>query len=258
VEFKIVARKRQGVEVAVEPPVGRRCTVTALLMLTVVAGIVDAVSYLGIGHVFIALTTGNIIFLGLSLDPQAHVAPLASAEAICAFLAGVLIGGRAAAHLCHRTRLWLGVTLVAEACIIGCVAVLTALGVVPLHGTPSFAAIAMLGVALGLQTATIRHFGVRDLLTTVLTMAMTGVIADSPIAGGRNPRVHRRLGSIVCMMAGAAVGAVLIRFSAAIPLGIAAALTAAAAAVFVTCPAGNGQPRESIAAQPNPANAAHR
>jgi uncharacterized membrane protein YoaK (UPF0700 family) len=207
-----------------------------LLLLTVVAGIVDAVSYLGIGHVFIALTTGNVIFLGLSLDPQAHVAPPASAEAICAFLAGALIGGRSAADLCHRPRLWLGVSLAAEACVIGCVAVLASLSVVPLHGSPSFATIAMLGVALGLQTATIRHLGVRDLLTTVMTMAMTAVIADSPLAGGRNARVHRRLGSITCMLAGAALGAVLMRFSAAVPLDIAAALVAVAAAVFVVFP----------------------
>ena len=63
---------------AIEPPVGRRCTVTVLLLLTAVAGIVDAVSYLGIGHVFITLTTGNVIFLGLSLDPPTRLVQISS------------------------------------------------------------------------------------------------------------------------------------------------------------------------------------
>jgi uncharacterized membrane protein YoaK (UPF0700 family) len=227
--------------VPVEPPVGRRTTVTALLLLTVVAGMVDAVSYLGIGHVFIALTTGNVIFLGLSLNPDAHLAPLASIEAICAFLVGAVLGGRAATHLCHRPRLWLGVALSTEAVIIAIVAVLNGLDLIPLHGSPHVAAIAPLGIALGLQTTTIRHLGVRDLLTTVLTMAMTGVIADSAIAGGRSARVHRRLGSIVCMAAGAALGALLIRLSAAVALGLTAALTAAVATMFAVCPAPSGQ-----------------
>jgi uncharacterized membrane protein YoaK (UPF0700 family) len=36
----------------------------ALIGLTVVAGLVDAVSYLGLGHVFVANMTGNVVFLG--------------------------------------------------------------------------------------------------------------------------------------------------------------------------------------------------
>jgi uncharacterized membrane protein YoaK (UPF0700 family) len=225
------------VTVSVEPPVGRRATVTALLLLTVVAGMVDAVSYLGIGHVFIALTTGNVIFLGLSVNPDSHLAPLASAEAICAFLIGALLGGRAATHLRHRPRLWLGAALSTEALVIAGVAVLSGLGLIPLHGSPHVAAIALLGIALGLQTTTIRHLGVPDLLTTVLTMAMTGVIADSAIAGGPDARAHRRLGSIVCMAAGATLGALLIEISAAVALGLAAALTAAVAIMFAIGPA---------------------
>jgi uncharacterized membrane protein YoaK (UPF0700 family) len=206
---------------------------------------VDAVSYLGIGHVFIALTTGNVIFLALSLNPHAHLAPAASAEAIGAFLIGAVLGGRAATHLCRQPRLWLGIALFAEAFILALVAVLNGLSLVPLHGTPHVAAIALLGIALGLQTATIRHLGVRDLLTTVLTMAMTGVVADGPIAGGREAQVRRRLGSIGCMAAGAALGALLIRFSAAVALGLAALLTAAVATTFAVCPDPVGQRDEA-------------
>jgi uncharacterized membrane protein YoaK (UPF0700 family) len=43
--------------------------VAALLGLTVVTGLVDAVSYLRLGRVFVANMTGNVVFLGFSVDP---------------------------------------------------------------------------------------------------------------------------------------------------------------------------------------------
>jgi uncharacterized membrane protein YoaK (UPF0700 family) len=39
----------------------------ALLVLTLTTAIVDAVSYLGLGHVFTANMTGNIVFLGFGI-----------------------------------------------------------------------------------------------------------------------------------------------------------------------------------------------
>jgi uncharacterized membrane protein YoaK (UPF0700 family) len=51
---------------AVPSPLKQRTTVAALLGLTVVTGLVDAVSYLRLGRVFVANMTGNVVFLGLS------------------------------------------------------------------------------------------------------------------------------------------------------------------------------------------------
>jgi uncharacterized membrane protein YoaK (UPF0700 family) len=42
-------------------------TTAGLLLLTFATGLVDAVSVLELGHVFVANKTGNIIFLGLWL-----------------------------------------------------------------------------------------------------------------------------------------------------------------------------------------------
>jgi uncharacterized membrane protein YoaK (UPF0700 family) len=55
---------------AVPSPLGRRQTVAALLTLTFVTGLVDAVSYLRLGRVFVANMTGNVVFLGFSVDPH--------------------------------------------------------------------------------------------------------------------------------------------------------------------------------------------
>src|SRR5580698_2556565 len=65
-----------------------------LLLLTFVTGLVDAVSYLKLGHVFVANMTGNVVFLGFAIaDPQNFSIP-ASLAAIGAFLTGALVGGR--------------------------------------------------------------------------------------------------------------------------------------------------------------------
>ena len=38
-----------------------------LVLLTVITGLVDAVSYLALGHVFVANMTGNVVFLGFAV-----------------------------------------------------------------------------------------------------------------------------------------------------------------------------------------------
>ena len=54
----------------VESPVSERMTVAGLLLLTFATGIVDAVSVLVLGHVFVANMTGNVIFLGFWFVPH--------------------------------------------------------------------------------------------------------------------------------------------------------------------------------------------
>ncbi len=63
---------------------------------------------------------------------------------------------------------------------------------------------------MGLQNAAARHVGVPDLTTTVLTLTLTGLAADSNLAGGNNPRVGRRLLATGAMFLGAGVGAFLV------------------------------------------------
>ena len=53
----------------VTSPVSQRLTVTGLLLLTFGTGIIDAISVLVLGHVFVANMTGNVIFLGFWFAP---------------------------------------------------------------------------------------------------------------------------------------------------------------------------------------------
>jgi hypothetical protein len=68
--------------------------------------------------------------------------------------------------------------------------------------------------------------------TTVLTLTITGLAADSSFAGGGNPRWQRRSISILLMFAGSFFGALLLRHSLALPLGVATVPTVCGMAAF--------------------------
>src|ERR1700728_323522 len=106
---------------AISSPLGRRQTVAALLTLTFVTVLVDAVSYLRLGHVFVANMTGNIVFLGFSVDRHSGLSPVASIIAIGGFLAGALAGGRMAVRLSSHPHRWLGMAIGAETSLLAMV-----------------------------------------------------------------------------------------------------------------------------------------
>jgi len=69
--------------------------------------------------------------------------------------------------------------------------------------------LALLAAAMGLQNAAARRLAVADMTTTVLTLTLTGIAADSRLAGGSDSRIARRGASVLLMLAGAAGGAAL-------------------------------------------------
>src|SRR5256885_16877178 len=79
------------------PPVPDHGPLPRLLLgLTVVTGLVDAFSYLTLGHVFVANMTGNVVFFGFALAGVGGVSAVASLLGIVAFVAGAALGGRLA------------------------------------------------------------------------------------------------------------------------------------------------------------------
>ena len=89
---------------------------------------------------------------------------------------------------------------------------------------------------MGLRNATMRRLAVPDLTTTVLTRTLTGVAADSSVAGGDNPRIGRRVASISLMFAGAAVGTLLLRWGLALALVMSAVGVLAVAVTSLDVP----------------------
>jgi uncharacterized membrane protein YoaK (UPF0700 family) len=193
-----------------------------LVLLTIVTGLVDAVSYLALGHVFVANMTGNIVFLGFAVADAEDFSVSASLTAIAAFLLGALAGGWLAGWQgAHRGRLFV-TTLLIEALLVA-LALAASLLVAAQGG--QYSIIVALSVAMGLQNATARRLAVPDLTTTVLTLTLTGFAADSALAGGTNPRPGRRTIATMSMFLGAAIGAlVLLRVDASAVLALTLAL----------------------------------
>ena len=76
-----------------------------LIAMTVVTGLVDAFSYLVLGHVFVANMTGNVVFLGFAVAGAHGFSISASLVALVSFGVGSVIGGRIVARYgSHRGR----------------------------------------------------------------------------------------------------------------------------------------------------------
>lgn len=203
-----------------------------LILLTTVTGVVDAVSYIALGHVFVANMTGNVVFLGFALAGAPGLSAPASIAALGAFLLGAIAGGRIASRYgTHRGRQLRTATAIAVVPALLAVIVAAIVGQ-PVSGVARYALIVSLGIAMGIQNATARRLAVPDLTTTVLTLTLTGVAADSRLAGGPGGHPARRLISVGAMFAGALLGAVLVvKVNLVLPLSIAVVLLATSALV---------------------------
>jgi uncharacterized membrane protein YoaK (UPF0700 family) len=198
-----------------------------LVGLTVVTGLVDAFSYLSLAHVFVANMTGNVVFLGFGLAGVGDIAIVASLVAILAFMLGAATGGRAAVRQApHRGQL-LAAAAATQAGLVGGAAVVAETAGVR-GSTARLTLVGLLAVAMGGQNAIARRLAVPDLTTTVLTLTVTGLVADATSWSVR----FRRLVPIVAMLGGALAGGALLRWvSTAAPLWLAAALLISCAVI---------------------------
>jgi uncharacterized membrane protein YoaK (UPF0700 family) len=181
-----------------------------LILLTIVTGLVDAFSYLRLGHVFVANMTGNVVFLGFALAGARGLSAVASLTAIAAFLVGSLAGGRLGARLEQDRPRLLRTVAAIKVVLVLVAAILAAHSATMPHGASRYVLIVLLALAMGIQNATARRLAVPDLTTTVLTLTLTGIASDSRLAGGEQPRLVRRLLSVGAMLLGALCGALLV------------------------------------------------
>ncbi len=205
-----------------------------LHLFTAITGLVDAVSFIGLGHIFTANMTGNIVLLGFASVGVPGLSVPRSLVALAAFLFGALIAGRMAMSIAPiSTRKWVMTAFGTEAGLL-LTATLASIGFHSSAGDLArlYAVIVFTAAAMGVRNATVRRIAHLDLTTTVLTLTITGLAADSFLAGGTDPRWQRRVMSVLLMFAGAAAGALLLRYSLTLPLGIAALATVCAVADY--------------------------
>jgi uncharacterized membrane protein YoaK (UPF0700 family) len=217
-------------------PTAAKIVPYALLGMTAVTGLVDAVCYLSLGKVFTANMTGNILILAFATVRVSGLSVARCSTALIAFVAGATLGGRIMSQknpdsiirLAARAFLFEVLFLSAAAfCGIGYKSDLLELSVQP------FFLITLTGLAMGTRNAAVRKLAIPDLTTTVLTLTITGIAADSPLANGNSPRLARRIASVLALLLGAAVGAVIARHSVSVVLALATGISAMCTAVLV-------------------------
>jgi uncharacterized membrane protein YoaK (UPF0700 family) len=179
-----------------------------LLTLTVVTGLVDAVSILSLGRVFVANMTGNVVFIGFALAGAPGFSLSASLFALGGFLVGAFAGGLVIGRARSNRGSLLLNAVVLELILLAVSVVVAQTGAVPYSSPIRDTIAALTAIAMGIQNATARRLAVPDLTTTVLTMTLTGLAAD--IRDRNQAAVTRRLLAVLTMLGGAILGAILI------------------------------------------------
>ena len=203
------------------PETQRDRTLPLLLHIaTVITGLIDAISYLALGHVFTANMTGNVVLLALAVGGAPGLSIMRSLAALIAFFIGAVIGGRGANRYSELARPnWVTTILIVESALL-LAATLVAIN----FRDPStsifevYSIILLTAFAMGIRNATVRKMAIPDITTTVLTLTITGLAADSRLAGGTNPRWRRRLLAVLLIFFGAAIGTLLLKRSLVLAL----------------------------------------
>jgi len=186
--------------------------------------------------------TGNVVFLGFAAAGVPGFAWLSFVAAIASFVLGAVAGGRTYRRYIGRPlRQWLLVSACIEAALLfiaGVVAI--GLGLGKPEPTQLYPIIALTGIAMGFRNATVRQMKVPDLTTTVLTLTVTGIAADSRAAGGNDTNWGRRIGAVLAIFAGSLIGAImLMQFGLTAPLVFAGALILSGTLAYIAHPSAN-------------------
>jgi uncharacterized membrane protein YoaK (UPF0700 family) len=192
----------------------------ALLALTFASGMVDAVSYLGLGRVFTANMTGNLVLLGFGIAHSGGLPVLSPTISLGSFAVGAAIGGLLGTNLGARHALHVGAAWTLQVALLACATILAATAHPHAGSASRDVVIGVLALAMGLQTATARRLAVPDLPTTVITQTLTGLVAASRLFGGSGRGTTRRGSAVAAMLGGAVVGALLLKASLVLALAL--------------------------------------
>jgi uncharacterized membrane protein YoaK (UPF0700 family) len=178
-----------------------------LLALTLVTGVIDAVSLLALGRVFVANMTGNVVVTGFAIAGVPEFSLVTSLVVLATFLIGAAVGGYLAQRIDHRGTLLRAAVLIEWVLLALCLVMVLLRA--PVVGSPSTVTTAALAaVAMGVQNAVARRIAVPDLNTAVVSMSMTGLAAD--YAHSTRDAVLRRASAVLSLLLGAVVGAVIV------------------------------------------------
>jgi uncharacterized membrane protein YoaK (UPF0700 family) len=182
-----------------------------VVLLTVTAGAVNAVSFLALGKVFSSVITGNLVLLGVAATTHVSSEAIHSGVALAGYAAGVLAGAPLAARGGDDPGAWppsVTTTLAAELCVMAGFSVGWELSDGHPRGGAQMALLIVLAAAMGMQSAAVRRLG--QMSSTYLTSTLTGVLAGL-VTRTRPDGLARSLGALAALVVGAVAGGILTR-----------------------------------------------
>jgi len=188
--------------------------------ITAVCGLLDAACFLKLGQVFVEIVTGNLALLAFAIGTQGVSAFSRAGEVppyavvLACFLVGAVVGGRMVKH----GELGRRIGFITDAALIGDAAMVAWQTHPGPEGSARYFVFSTLAVAMGIQNAIMRKWGTKDLATNLMTLTLTGLLADSTLAGGSNPQAVRRGLSVGIFTASATAGAVLSHYGVLWPI----------------------------------------
>lgn len=163
----------------------RRTRPLRLMTLTVAAAATDALSYLGLGHVFPANMTGNTVLLGLGVATGDYAGACRSAVALGAYVLAAFSFGVITALDSAPWRVRSALAI--EWCLLLAAAVWWVSTSGPPRGGRDYGLIVLVGGAMGVQSSVARSLKLPGVTTTYLTGTWTSLAN----ALGRRVRLRR-------------------------------------------------------------------
>jgi len=185
-----------------------------LLALTFAAGCVDALSYLGLSHVFTANMTGNAVLLGLAIGQTQELQVAHSTAAIVGFVGGVVMAAKLVGPPRDRV-VWSSRITFALALEFVVLFVFAAgwLGGSRASGHGLLVMIVLSGLAMGIQSAVARRLAVPGISTTYITGTITALVAELTSVSGAEGERRRMTAVIGALVAGAITGGLMLAYA---------------------------------------------
>jgi uncharacterized membrane protein YoaK (UPF0700 family) len=200
-----------------------------MMALTFSTGIIDAVGYLGLDRVFTGNMTGNVVILGMALLGADGLPIVGPVVALAGFVVGAVVAGRVLRGVPSGGASRSTALFIAVGALVLTIAVCLSFAGDPLEQWIQLAVTGGLGFAMGIQAATARHIAVKDVTTVVVTSTLTGLAADSRLGGNTGQPWKRRLGAVVLICSGAALGAAALNAHLSLGLYLSGGITLIAA-----------------------------
>ncbi|MFJ3233883.1 YoaK family protein [Streptomyces sp. NPDC086787] len=215
----------------------------ALFALTVTSGAVDAITFLGLGHAFAALATGNLLLVGFGVARAPGIPIGRPAAALGAFVIGAALCHVVIARLVGGGHRWFVTVLSAETAVLAAAGLCAVTLGAETHSPPYVLSlvIAILACAMGWRTRLMIESRVPEMPTTVVQISLVKALTDVLSFGGHHSAMRalaraRRIATVLGIFVGGVAGAGLLRLGIGPAILVVTAFEACVVAVYARSP----------------------